>query len=897
MITRDGKVFRNLQEQVDYLSNKLKDLHEGNAAYGIIAEGPFETFPETMVEGKYYIVKSGDYYHLYDSNKNDLGQIQGAQGAQGEQGIQGPAGSVGPQGPVGATGAKGDIGETGAQGVGIENVTLDHKVEAQGKWFYRIELTDDTSYLFEVDDGKSIKEVRLVSTDGLNKTYEIILNDNKDTVVGQFTIADGERGEKGDPGSLNGVTASVDDTTGTPSVNVNFDIYAGTMDLAFHGLKGETGEKGDKGDQGEIGPVGPASTVPGPIGPTGPQGPKGDKGDTVTVYFRNTPYTDPDYTLQAIMDPDGKKWNLPTGGQGGVEYTSGNGIIVNNTDHIISADTTVVATKNDLSNLVNTTQMNEYVASQLVGKQDKLDSYSDNASVSGNTLTINYKVKQTDNTYKDVPVEFQAINEQDVNSVNGKTGAVVLSAIDIKTDDDTTIQANIDRIDNKIAEIQGGSNVEYLQKATIDERNQYLSIIKNDASEVKFYGGWSENRAPSPYVQCEYNNGQLIFTYNSGWAREYIPLGSNIFIDGTKYSWEFIPDSGTYSKVIDVGTTARGWNVKVTAMYVSDIKTIYSAYIVNPTFINNFITADQIPDIPDMTQLATKEEVTAVATDLSNHTSDTTIHVTASDKETWSNKVNQEQIADMATKTELSGKLDKVTAATNTAQVYYKTANGTNKMLDCNTTAADYQSIMMRDASGHCKVIDPVDDSDIANKKYVDSIAAGGITNYVTTDTAQTISGHKLFDEGSVDVSTSGNTAKAIRLYGSGGIGIYDAGTGGTRVAYLTLPRTDGTLALTSDIPTDYVDLSSTQLIRGAKSFTAAPIVPNIKAQGSGESTVYGSTQIVRTFKDSTVLNLKYPVKSGDKTIATVDDVGTDEVWTFELADGSTVNKTVKVTA
>ena len=66
MITRDGKVFRNLQEQVDYLSNKLKDLHEGNAAYGIIAEGPFETFPETMVEGKYYIVKSGDYYHLYD---------------------------------------------------------------------------------------------------------------------------------------------------------------------------------------------------------------------------------------------------------------------------------------------------------------------------------------------------------------------------------------------------------------------------------------------------------------------------------------------------------------------------------------------------------------------------------------------------------------------------------------------------------------------------------------------------------------------------------------------------------------------------------------------------------------------------------------------------------------
>ena len=284
MITRDGKVFRNLQEQVDYLSNKLKDLHEGNAAYGIIAEGPFETFPETMVEGKYYIVKSGDYYHLYDSNKNDLGQIQGAQGAQGEQGIQGPTGSVGPQGPVGETGAKGDIGETGAQGVGISNVTLDHKVEAQGKWFYRIELTDDTSYLFEVDDGRSIKEVRLVSTDGLNKTYEVILNDNKDTVVGQFTIADGEKGEKGDPGSLNGVTASVDDTTGNPSVDVNFDIYAGTMDLAFHGLKGTKGDNGDigpKGDKGDTGPQGPQGNKgdKGDIGSQGPQGEKGDKGD------------------------------------------------------------------------------------------------------------------------------------------------------------------------------------------------------------------------------------------------------------------------------------------------------------------------------------------------------------------------------------------------------------------------------------------------------------------------------------------------------------------------------------------------------------------------------------------------------------------------------------------
>ena len=216
---------------------------------------------------------------------------------------------------------------------------------------------------------------------------------------------------------------------------------------------------------------------------------------------------------------------------------------------------------------------------------------------------------------------------------------------------------------------------------------------------------------------------------------------------------------------------------------------------------------------------------------------------------------------------DISGKLDKVTTQTSTAQVYYKTSGGTNKMLDCTTTDANYQSIMMRDTKGHCSIVDPVVNSDIANKKYVDEgldnkldkVTTTGnynilygviahniqttypltsdnvpntvvsrdnsgqinvadptsdenaankryvdtsipdVSNMVTTDTAQTISAHKIFDDGSVDVAASGNTGKALRLY-TGGIGLYDAGTNGTRKAYLTLPRTTGTLALTSDI-------------------------------------------------------------------------------------------------
>ena len=55
---------------------------------------------------------------------------------------------------------------------------------------------------------------------------------------------------------------------------------------------------------------------------------------------------------------------------------------------------------------VTTQQMTDYVAQELSTKQDKLNSYSDSASVADDKLTINYKVKQQDGTYSNVPVEF-----------------------------------------------------------------------------------------------------------------------------------------------------------------------------------------------------------------------------------------------------------------------------------------------------------------------------------------------------------------------------------------------------------------------------------------------------------------------------------------------------------
>ena len=80
----------------------------------------------------------------------------------------------------------------------------------------------------------------------------------------------GETGPKGDTGATGAtpvisMTATVDQTTGTPSIDVSKSgsDEAPSFNLAITGIKGEKGDKGDTGEQG-------------PQGDVGPQGPKGE---------------------------------------------------------------------------------------------------------------------------------------------------------------------------------------------------------------------------------------------------------------------------------------------------------------------------------------------------------------------------------------------------------------------------------------------------------------------------------------------------------------------------------------------------------------------------------------------------------------------------------------------
>lgn len=440
------------------------------------------------------------------------------------------------------------------------------------------------------------------------------------------------------------------------------------------------------GSPGPEGPMGPQ----GPQGPQGEPGPAGEGGITgITVNGNTYEPVDGDITI-----PD---------------YPTKTSELTNDSDFITSSALTGLATETYANNAANNAVNG---LDQTLAQVAKTGSYSD-LSDKPDLTVYELKSEAFSGDYNDLTNKpIIPTVDYPVTSVNSKTGDVVLSASDIKADDQTTIQENIDRIDDDIATIEG--------------------------------------------------------------------------------------------------------------------------------------------NIPDITPLATKEEVTAVANDLSNHTSNDTIHVTASDKETWSNKVSQDQIADMATKTELgnyvttdtlnttvssidnklttelakkqdvitdldtirsgalagstavqpatlddyakktdipdvsiyattdsvntavsdinNNKLDKVTTAghgTQYTRVYTIDNNGNQTITNASVLRGN-NCIVTRDANAQINVPDtPTKIYHATSKKYVDDTITASTANMVTTDTDQTITGKKTFN-----AFTRFNSS--IRVYGPGTPGMVE---------------------------------------------------------------------------------------------------------------------------
>ena len=217
----DNKVYRNLQQQVGYLTelaNQGVDVVKN--VTGIVSNASQLPDVSSVEIGTTYVVgtnKPYEYYVALNGRWVDIGQFPypgpqgpigptgpaggGGGGGAGSIGPTGPQGSIGPTGPKGATGATGAVGPTGPQGI---------------------------------------------------------------------------KGEKGNTGPT-GATGAVGPTGPAGGGGAGSIGPTGPQ-----GPIGPTGAKGDKGATGAVGPTG-SRGLQGPVGPTGPAGPAGGGGGTSTI--------------------------------------------------------------------------------------------------------------------------------------------------------------------------------------------------------------------------------------------------------------------------------------------------------------------------------------------------------------------------------------------------------------------------------------------------------------------------------------------------------------------------------------------------------------------------------------------------------------------------------------
>lgn len=190
----------------------------------------------------------------------------------------------------------------------------------------------------------------------------------------------GETGHTGEPAGFGDVTASVDNTVGTPSVNVTASgpDTAKEFDFEFHNLKGEQGDTGETGETGN----GIASTVLNSdytltitftdgTSYTTPsiRGAKGDTGDTgATGNGIQSTVLNADYTL-TITFTDGTSYTTPSirGEQGPAGPVSD--VTVNGTSVVDQNGVAVIK----MPELVKTVQGNPIVLDDAFGEVKKLD--------------------------------------------------------------------------------------------------------------------------------------------------------------------------------------------------------------------------------------------------------------------------------------------------------------------------------------------------------------------------------------------------------------------------------------------------------------------------------------------------------------------------------------------
>lgn len=170
-------------------------------------------------------------------DKGDTGE-KGEKGDTGSQGPKGEQGDPGSQGPQGEPGPKGDTGEP------FQIRKIYSSVDEMEADYNNPGIEEGDFVLINTDDVSDPDNAKLYVKGPTGWQF-----------VTDLSGAQGIQGPQGDPGTPAGfgnITATVDDTTGTPQVSVQADgpNTAKNISFSFTGLKGEKGDKGDPGQDG-----------------------------------------------------------------------------------------------------------------------------------------------------------------------------------------------------------------------------------------------------------------------------------------------------------------------------------------------------------------------------------------------------------------------------------------------------------------------------------------------------------------------------------------------------------------------------------------------------------------------------------------------------------------------